>query len=335
MALDTSHRPSIARAAAGLGLVALAITLLVTGCQKDPVAAPEPAHRSAPATPTAAQLAIGEPLATYVDPDRLVLYIHGDAKPGTWGGASSVADLTLAFANDLGTVGVFLRGARIGTLRHVVEGVVAVSPSGRTLAWTEHTGGAAHLVAAVVTGGRVQELGRLAVDPAVLANDSEGSERVMAVDDEHTVTYGGITSGHTWVPGGVPTDADVSAYLTRATGFPNSVDPPDLNPTGTWGAWPTDDAGRSPVDGDEIWTTVTVQRPRRPGTRFTFVMPHADGVQWLYWETETDVIVAVSSEPPVPGSAVEAGDYVRCNVVDHDCEYAPTSADPVKTDENP
>jgi hypothetical protein len=324
MALDTSHRPSTTRAAAGLGLVALAITILVTGCQKDPVAAPEPAQRSAPATPTADQLAIGEPLATYVDPDRLVLYIHGNAKPGTWGGASSVGDLTLAFANDLATVGIFLRGARIGTLRHVVDGVVEASPSGRTLAWVEHTGGAAHLVAAAVTGGRVHELGRLAVDPAVLANDSEGSERVMAVDDEHTVTYGGITSGHTWVPGGDPKDADVSAYLTRATGFPNSVDPPDLNPDGSWGAWPTNSDGRSPVDSEGVWSAVTVQRPRQAATRFTFVMPHADGVQWLYWETGTDLIVSVSGKPPVPGSAVEAEDYVRCNVVDHECEYAPT-----------
>jgi hypothetical protein len=323
MTLETTSRTrtTATRAAVGLGLVAADVVAVVIGTQNS---RPGASLRSSHPTATADRFKVGPPLATYVDPDRLVLFIHGISEPGTWGGATSVGDLTLAFANDLDNVGVFLRGARVGTLRHVVDGVVEASQSGRTLAWTEHTGGSAHVVVAAVRGATVRELGRLAVDPGVLDNDSEGSERVMAVNDDHTVTYGGITSGHSWTPGGAPRDADVSRYLTRPTGFPNSVDPPDLNPAGTWGVWPTNDEGRSPADIDGVWTTVTVQQPRRPDTRFTFTMPPGDNVQWAFWESDTDVVVAVSSRLPVAGSADEAEGYVRCNVRTHGCEYAPT-----------
>jgi hypothetical protein len=310
---------------AGVVLAAVFIGAVVVGCQADKLdAAPEPTRP----TKNAETFPVGEPLRTYLDPDRLVLYIDGVAEPGTWGGASSVGDLTVAVTNTLDTVAIFVHGARVGTLPHVVGGEVMASPDGRTAAWIEASGESVHLVAASVTRAGVHELGRLTLDPAVVLPDNEGSERVMKVDDDHTVTYGGITSGHVWVPGGEPEDADVSAYLTRATGFPNSVDPPDLNPVGSWGAWPTNDEGRSPVDTNGVWSTVTVQQPRRPDTRSTFVMPHGDGVQSVYWETDSDVIVAVSSKLPVPGSAVEVEGYVRCNVVRRACEYAPTPANP-------
>lgn len=305
---------------AALACLAVAVVLTIVSTHDGPSPTGRPSlrrHVSASTLPT------GEPLATYVDPDRLVLYVHGVAVPGHWGGASSTGELTVAVANSLHTVGLFVRGERVGTLRHVADGEVHASPDGRTISWIEARSGSAHLVAATVGSTGVRELGRLALDPAVLADDSEGAERVMAVDDDHTVTYGGITSGHTWVPRDAPRDADVSTYETRPTGFPNSVDPADLNPAGTWGAWPTDAAGRSPVDTEDPWIAVTVQQPRRPDTRHTFVMPDGAGVQWTYWESDTELVVAISSTRPAAGTEVDAGRYVRCDVVSDACEDAP------------
>lgn len=296
---------------------AAVIAAILAGTQIGrPGATPRPAHPSP--TRTAEQLAVGDPLATYVGPDDQVLYIRGVAEPGTWGGASTVADLTIAVSNDLSTVGIFVDGTRVGTLHHVRDGEVMASPDGRTVGWMESSGGSAHLVAATVTPSGVHELGRLALDPAVVMQDSEGSERVMKVDEDHTITYGGVTSGHSWKPGQAPKVADVSVLLTRAPGFPNTQEPPDLNPAGSWGAWRSTSTGRSPHDEDTPRVAVTVQQPNEPGTRFTFAMPHGAEVQWVYWETDVELIAAVSGKTKV------GGDYVRCSVVERTCEYAPT-----------
>lgn len=323
MTLGTWTRTRVTLAA--LACLAVAIVLTMVSTHDGPSASGRPSPDARPTT--AATLPTGEPLATYVDPDRLVLFIHGVAVPGSWGGASTTGDLTIAVGNSLHRVGLFVRGERVGTLRNVVDGEVVASPDGRTVAWAERRGGSAHLVASAVTSAGVHELGRLALDPGVLVHDGEGRQRIMAVDDEHVVTYGGILGGHTWAPGHAPRDADVSAYEYRAAGFPNSVDPPDLNAAGTWGAWPTNDQGRSPVDTETPWTAVSVQQPHRRDTRQTFVMPDGAGVQWLYWETDADVVVAVSGHEPAPGGEVTADGYVRCNLLDHHCEYAPVPGD--------
>lgn len=312
-------------ALAAVACLAVAVVLTIVSTHDGRAAAEKPSPRRHLTASTT--LPTGAPLATYVDPDRLVLSIHGVAVPGRWGGATSTGDLTVAVTNSLHTVGLFVRGHRVGTLRHVRSGDVLASPDGRSIGWIEVRGRSVHLVAASVTGAGVRELGRLALDPAVVATDSEGSESVLAVAVDHTVTYGGVTSGHTWRPGHDPEDADLSASLTRPAGFPNSVDPPELNPDGTWGAWPTNDQGRSPVDTETPWTAVTVQQPHRRDTRQTFVMPDGGAVQWLFWETDTDVIVAVSGDEPAAGSEVTADGYVRCNVLDHHCEYASVPGD--------
>lgn len=308
-----------------LACLAVAVVLTVVSSHAGPSPTGHPSLRRDVSASTT--LPTGAPLATYVDPDRLVLFIHGVAVPGTWGGASTTGDLTVAVGNSLRRVGLFVRGERIGTLRNVVDGEVVASPDGRTVAWFERREGSAHLVAAAVTSSGLHELGRLALAPGVLVRDDEGRERIMAVDDEHVVTYGGILAGHSWAPGHRPRDTEVSAYEDRPAGFPDSVDPPDLNAAGTWGAWPTNDQGRSPVDTETPWTAVTVQQPHRRDSRQTFAMPDGAGVQWLFWETDADVVVAVSGTEPAPGSEVTADGYVRCNVLDHDCEYAPVPGD--------
>ena len=311
--------------AAVVVILAVAVVAIVHGTRGGaPAAAPHPSHPTA--SRTADGLKVGAPLAAYVDPDSGVLSIDGVAQRGTWGGASSTNGLTLGVSSDPtgSTVGIFVRGARAGTMRHVVDGVVLASPDTRTISWMEHVGGSVHLVAASVTRSGIRELGRIPLDPSVLEHDNEGAERVMKVDDDRTVTYGGILGGRSWKPGHAPRRADVSVLLTRAHGFPNTYEPPDVNPSGTWGVWRSTPTGRSPHNDETPLRAVTVQQPNRPGTRITFPMPPNDEVQWAYWETDADVIVAVSSTPPVAGEAIEASGYVRCNVVSHACEYAPT-----------
>ncbi|HET6167107.1 MAG TPA: hypothetical protein VFE07_09790, partial [Marmoricola sp.] len=63
----------------------IAVAALVAGCGGPGRRDSSPGDRTRSPASTAATLAVGPPLATYVDPDRLVLYIHGVAMPGTWG----------------------------------------------------------------------------------------------------------------------------------------------------------------------------------------------------------------------------------------------------------
>jgi hypothetical protein len=301
---------------------AAVITAIVLGNQAGrQSASPRPSHP----TPTSSPLQVGEQLKSYVDPDRRRLYVDGVVVPGAWYGETRRGETTLGFLGEggQGHLGIFWGTRRVGTLHDVVDDNVVVSRTGQTIAWLESSAGSVQLVVAAVTADSVHEVGRRSLDPVVLKTDSEAAEQVIDVDDHHTVTYGGVLGGHAWTPGQSPRTADITTFLTRAEGFPNSYYPPQMNPAGTWGAWPTDRDGRGHRD-DSVgpYPAFTAQRPNQPDTRMTFSRPVAEGpLQWMYWESDDDLILAEGDSP-------ESTTYLRCSVVTRRCELAPTPGRP-------
>lgn len=297
-----------------LAAAAAVLAVILTGVQVGrPNSSPSPAPQP---TKTPTTFKVGDPLKTYVDPTTATLYLDGVAERGHWTSATTTGDLTTAtVGSDQSTVAVFLGTSRVGTLRHVAQGGVKVSPDSRRIAWVEQD--QAEIVAAEVSPAGVHELGRRHVEALLHDMDSETRETLLAVDDDGTVTYGGVVAGHSWTPGSEPRDADISAYLYSPAGFPGQVDDIRLNHEGTWGAWMTgeNDPG---TDGSLTFRAVTVQHRDQPGTRATLTMPKGlAALSNLYWESETDVILTIGEDGEQPS------EYVRCDVVRKSCELAP------------
>lgn len=308
---------------------AAVIAAIVLGNQIGrPDAAPSPTKP----TPTrkADALPVGSPLRTYVDQVNGRLYIDGTTEPGAWNDASTVDGLTLAFGRTTtrsgdAEVGVFRDGQRVGTLQHVSDHLVETSPDTRAVAWVEEHDTTGVIVVAQVGDEGVHELGRLSVPALILGGDDESDENLISVADDGTVTYGGILSGHSWLPGSTPRVADVSSYLYGPQGYPPRADDVRPNHYGTWGAWLTDQRDPGAGGGYASWGAVAFQQPGHPETKVKVTLPANDNdVRDLYWESDTDLILATSYGD---SSADAVKDYVRCSVTDATCEVAPGPGD--------
>jgi len=308
---------------------AAVIAAIVLGNQIGrPDAAPSPAKPTP--TRTADPLPVGSPLRTFVEPTTGRLYIDGSTEPGTWSDASTVDNLTLAFgrtttASGGAEVGVFRDGQRVGTLRHVSDDLVETSPGTRAIAWVEHHDTTGVIVVAEVSKDGVHELGRLSVPTLVRDADDESHENLISVADDGTVTYGGVIGGHSWRPGSTPRVADITSYEYGPEGFPSHAEDVRPNPSGSWGAWLTDERDPGTGGGFASWGAVAFQQPGHPETKHKIAMPasHSD-VRGLYWESDTDFILTISGGD-TSTDAVKA--YVRCSVADATCEVAPGPGD--------
>ncbi|RNM12713.1 hypothetical protein [Nocardioides pocheonensis] len=294
-----------------------------------PNAAPSPTGPTS--TATMGTFPLGSPLRTYVDPAKGTLYIDGTPQPGAWSDAVTLGGLTLGYGRTTSTdgatdIGVFRGTERIGVLHDVAGPVVKVSPNARTIAWVEdhHTTGV--IVVADVTRSAVHELGRLSAATLVAKPDDESGEQLITVGDDGTVTYGGVTSGHAWRPGGAPRATDISSLMYGPTGFPSRAEEVRLDPTGSWGAWLTDARDPAAGGGFASWGAVTFQQPGRPATKATLRMPAGfSDVRDLYWESDTDVVLDISSGDT---STELITGHVRCSVLTRRCESAPTPGSP-------
>jgi hypothetical protein len=174
-----------------------------------------------------------------------------------------------------------------------------------------------------VSASGLDERGRLPLSTLSLDVDNEGRESLFDVADDGTVRYGGVLGGHAWKPGGTPHEADTSDFSFRPAGFPQDSAEVRLDPSGTWGAWPTDEV--RPGTGDIVtYHSFVAQRRGDPSTRFTF--PFADRyayVDLMYWESETDLIVIGSRTPAGADGVAGDADYLRCDVRARTCEVAP------------
>jgi hypothetical protein len=284
---------------------------------------PQPVGPTPTATPTPETFPTGNPLATFVD-ERGTLYVAGVAEAGSWSGATTEGDLTLGFSGAPAAVEVtvFIGTEPVGTIDRTDDSDnVKVSPDRRTIAWVRPEGTVGSIVVARVSPNGIRELGRLTVATLLLGNDDERKERLMAVADDGTVTYGGVLGGHAWTPGSAPRSADISSYEYGPRGFPCHGQEVVLNPSGTWGAWLAAPAGTS--NGFAQFTAVGFQQTDRPETRTRIAMPRTDAdLRGLYWESDTDVVLTVFDP------TTTYVHYVRCNVVDRACEYAPTPTTP-------
>jgi hypothetical protein len=312
---------------AGVTVVAAAavVAAIVAGTRlSGPDAAPSPAKPTP--TRTADALPVGRPLHTFVDPGDGKLYLDGTLEPGAWSDATTVNGLTIAFARTASAsgaeaVGLFRGARRVGVVHDVADHVVRTSPDAGTIAWVERQDKAGLIVVAAVRPDGIDELGRLSVATLVRGVDDESHERLIGVADDGTVTYGGVTGGHSWKPGDTPRPADISSYLYGPEGFRARAQDVHLDPSGAWGAWLTSPADPGAGGGEASWGSVTFQKAGEPGTKARVAMPERDkDVRDLYWESETDVALVIYDGNPFTH---ELREYVRCDVVTASCELAP------------
>lgn len=166
-----------------------------------------------------------------------------------------------------------------------------------------------------------RDVGRLSVDPNLLTVDDDRAEHVVGLDNDGTVTYGGLSAWHTWHPGSRPVDTPVPKDGMLHPGFPRFSNPVWLSPDESWGAWLTRGDGSNPppdTDPSGMLEAVTVQRPGRPATRFTIRLPGAHPA-WLSWESGSDLLVTLD-DPSLRSPAR----YLRCSIDTRTCERAPT-----------
>jgi hypothetical protein len=287
-----------------------------------PSAAPSPGVLTDGPTPT------GAPLRTWVDRNSK-LHLDGVQVPGdNWAGPVTTDDLTVAEEGpyDTGETGIFLGSTLVGRIHQVLVHEIPVSPDRRTIAWVrfdnaQHT--KASIVVARVSADGIHELGRLPLASLTLDGDNEGHERLLSVADDGTVLYGGVVGGHSWKPGGDPKPADISQFMYGPDGFPESAEDIRLGPAGTWGAWMTDIANPGAEGEEVLFTTLVMQRRDEPTTRIEFKFAgQYDYVNFLYWESDEDVIVYAGDK----GTGA-VGHYLRCDGAKRSCEYAPEPTD--------
>jgi hypothetical protein len=307
--------------AAGILVVAAAVVgTVVIGSQFGrPTTAPQPVKPS-PSLPVGSP-----PQVPYVIGDTL--YMYDEPVAGKWWGVETVNGATVALraVPPVGKPVLFRNDLATHLLDHAI-GEASLSATGTMLAWLEKSRTSAHLVVHDLSSGR--ELGRLALDPSVVYSDTEAQENILRVDDDGTVTYGGLLAFHTWRPGGVPTTFTPSVADTVPKGYPSTAIDVRLNPDGNWGAWLTDRDGRTPPADRTDWTGVldgvTFQGPFRPDSLFTLALPVGTDARSLVWESATDVLVMFFDGPGEAGAR-----FIRCDILeDPYCEYAPTPTTP-------
>jgi hypothetical protein len=314
--------------AAAIGLVAAAVVaaILIGNQVGRPTSAPPPAHHSKGAT----SLPVG-------DPPRIpyvlgtTLYIGGEPQPGTWLGVDTVGKSSLASrAKGPGDYTVteavlFRGGVEVARVKDTISAML--SPDGTKVAWLDSAPdfSAAHLGELDALTGRV--LGRLDLDPRTF--DEKANEEawlsIAKVDDDGTVTYGGVLASHTWRPGSAPVDHGSAMPSQEPPDIPNVVDL-QMSPDGTWGAWLTDRRGRNVgnrTDYNGVLDGVTMQKPGDPGSRITIPLPAGTDLRGIVWESSTDVLLSVADN-----AVGDQFHYVRCSRLGRQCEIATKPATP-------
>ena len=300
---------------------AAVVAAVLAGLQ---IGRPDAGPRPTRPTPTKVGFPVGAPLHTYVDPTTNALYIGGVVEQGNdWMDATTYGDLTLGYLGQpvAGDVVVFLHADKLATIHPTGVTGVKVSPDAHTIAWEETKGRSGTIVVAQVSASGLHELGRLSVPALARVADDESRELLIEVADDGTVTYGGTVDAHTWKPGGSPKPADPSSYLYRPAGFPARADDIDVNRSGSWGAWLTDEWDPGTGGGEARYRSVTFQQPGKPDTRARIQLPAGDDdARSLYWESDTDLVIGTYTGNQFVHVLHE---YVRCNVLTRACEVAP------------
>jgi hypothetical protein len=317
-------------AGAGALVAAVLVGVLVLGSHLgNPDSAPSPAPQP---TRTSTALPTGEPLRTWTDQYGR-LHLDGVAVPGkSWSDAATTGDLTVAARGEYGPedFSVFIGTRRVADFTGLYELPVRVSPDRRTIAWTafdEPTRKQASIVVARISEDGAEELGSLHVAALTAGADSEARETLYRVADDGTVWYGGVLGGHAWTPGSDPRPYDNQPDLMRPNGFPatDATLGLELNPSGTWGAWQTDEVPPATADDPVTYTSVVVQRRGDPSSRGKLAFAGRFAyVNIVFWETDTDVVLFADENPPGQQSN---GRYLRCDVVERACEVAPAPGD--------
>jgi hypothetical protein len=309
-------------------VTAVAALVVLAGCDdgdRGPSARPATTSPVAPtssSTPTS--LPVGAPPAVpYVVGTRL--YLGGKAQPGIHGVAATHGRTTLitignSDGGDTARYEVLRDGKAVArfTTRYAV-----VSRDGSKVAWVAVDRTSAHLVEIDATTGH--EIDRTSLDRSLYAHEGEESEAwetLVRVDDDGTVSFGGVAASHTWKPGHAPVDVPLRNDSAPPAGFPWRAGwDAALSPTTDWGAWPTDRNGRTDVHGTNGWVNdgVTLQRRGRPATKETIVLPHGFNAGGLTWESATNLLVHVSDDPDQAH-----WQYLRCDITTRSCELAPT-----------
>jgi hypothetical protein len=315
----------------GLVLLAAVVTVIVIGTQGGrPHRAPAPTHPTASGEPASEEsLPLGAaPRVPYLIGEGL--YLDGRSRPGTWNGLSVAGRSATGFRSTPdqdGAVVVLRDGRVVLTLTTLPWSGAVLSPDGNLVAWAEvdrdRTVG--HVVLHDLRTGT--DVARLEVDPMLLTVDDDRVERLIRLGNDGTVVYGGLHGWHTWKPGSPPVDTPTPADGSPLTpGFPARSNPVWLSPDESWGAWLTRRDGSNPppdTGGTGLLEGLTLQRPGDPASRFTIALPIGTDAAWLTWETGSDVLVTVD-DLRLNSPAY----YLRCHVVEKDCEQAPTPFDP-------
>jgi hypothetical protein len=303
-----------------VGAVALAATAAVVGGIVAIGLHPSPSSPSPSRRPT--ELPTGAPPSIgYVDGSTL--YVGGVPQTGAFSSAQTVGGTTVAFPTSgpgrRATV-VFLDGRIVDRIRGV-DGSVLISQDGTKIAYVDDTGTTMLLVVHDV--GAERDLGTLPVSRALFAplnHTPVDGQELWSLADDGTVTYGGQQTSHTWRPGSAPVDHRPALRPTAPAGLPATAVDAVFGPARTWAAWITDRHGAVSPDGGGAADGVTVQRPGRPDSRRVITLPVGNHAFAITWETTTDILVWVGTD--LNGHGLH---YLRCNIADQRCEYAPTT----------
>lgn len=322
------------RTATLLGLAALAVATVVTGCQSDHDPAPRASHVSrtptpisttSPESPAADTLPLGAaPRIPYIVYDKLYLgnkAQHGSYLDVQFGGKSVVA-FRPGRGDDAVPV-IFRNGRRVDALRDAI-GMARLSPDGTKLAWFEVSGGTDHLVLRDLTSGT--DVARVAVDARSVNQDDYGKVVPHSVTNSGTVVYTIDAKRYfSWRPGTTPAPVPAPPIRRAPKGFARDASFVTLNQAGSWAVWVTDRLGHNPESpaSNGITDGATFERRGDPQSRFTVTFPNDGGAYKLMWESNTDALLDFLIDGE--GSADR---YLRCSVITQRCEYAPTPANP-------
>jgi hypothetical protein len=328
MTLEPSPRTGSVAARIAAGMFGAA---LVAACQSGtPSASREAAHAAAPSTSTASPaeddgVPVGDaPHIPYIVGDTL--YLANKAQKGSYFEVQSAGRSAVGFrpgSSDLVTPVVFRDGRKVAVLRASVGGT-RLSPDGTMLARFEVVDGADHLVLRDLRSGT--DVDRVPVDTRAMNPDFYGNLNAASVTDRGTVIY--TTNARTyfaWHPGTTPIRVPAPRVRKPPRGFASDASSVALNDAGTWAVWVTDRAGRNPESPEANGVTdgATFERRGDPQSRFTVTFPNGGGAYKLLWESGTEALLDFLIEGE--GSSDR---YLRCSVVTHQCEYAPTPANP-------
>ena len=186
--------------------------------------------------------------------------------------------------------------------------VVSLSFDGTKAAWllTDDQGDTGTLVVRDLS--RSRDLGRLRLE---LTRPTGGNAVgfSLTVRDDGTAYYEIDSEQWRWRPGTspVPTTTQPSQRPDHPAGFSGVSSSVSLSPDHLWGAWVTDPDGQEGGNLDGKALGVTVQKPDRPGDRFTVPVPRGvDVAPVVFWLSPTTLVLT-------------GQDQVRCDIVARRC----------------